>query len=85
MLVSLAFQLIYIFFLFCLLNQLGRPKVTARHESAKLAICPTFGVGGLWEKASKVIYNIFPPKSLMNISYYECFFKYINYYEMLYH
>ena len=54
MLVSLAFQLIYIFFLFCLLNQLGRPKVTARHGSTKLVICPTFGVGGFREKVSKV-------------------------------
>ena len=54
MLVSLAFQLIYIFFLFCLLNQLGRPKVTARHGSTKLVICPAFGVGGFREKASKV-------------------------------
>ena len=75
MLVSLAFQLIYIFFLFCLLNQLGRPKVTARHGSTKLVICPTFGVGGFREKASKVVYNIFPPKSLMNISYYEFSFN----------
>ncbi|KAF3965744.1 hypothetical protein CMV_010091 [Castanea mollissima] len=35
------------------LQILGRPEVTARHGSAKLAICPTFGVGGLWEKTSK--------------------------------
>ena len=36
MLVSLAFQLIYIFFLFCFLNQLGRLKVTGNMDQPTL-------------------------------------------------
>ena len=48
MLVSLAFQLIYIFFLFCFLNRLGRPKVTGNMDqpSLQFVLLLEFGGGG---------------------------------------
>ena len=80
MLVSLAFQLIYIFFLFCFLNQLGRPKITGNMDQPTLQFIILLefgGVGeGVWERASKVIYRFFLPKSLMAISYYDFFLRY---------
>ena len=79
MLVSLAFQLIYIFFLFRFLNQLGRPKVTGSMDQPTLQLYRFggWGVGeGVWERASKVIYIFFLPKSLMAISYYDFFLIY---------
>ena len=58
MLVSLAFQLIYIFFLFCFLNRLGRPKVIGNMDqpSLQFVLLLEFGEGGCgWERASKDI------------------------------
>ena len=48
MLVSLAFQLIYIFFIFCFLNRLGRPKVTGNMDqpSLQFVLLLDFGGGG---------------------------------------
>ena len=46
MLVSLAFQLIYIFFLFCFLNRLGRPKVTGNMDQPSLQFVLFLELGG---------------------------------------